>query len=220
MIDSNNCGLWITSTLRSIELEASHEMKDWAELDDIKRHFSDILWVHAHTRPKGEALSHKVDPVLGWANGIKLTMENDHRYRLTPVGREVASFHARFLERGYQAYREQGGTMVSQALSLATRRSAVSRKLFEESLRTATTQLKATSRKPVDIPSLRTVCCCSLLQNGYLINDEEFDERLKDLCGRLYYKYSLLRASKSSIGYPFPGIHSGGSFYYFDIATT
>lgn len=219
MVDSNNCGLWFTSTLRSIEQAARHGFDDWGDVNYLKSSFSDTLWQHAQWRPKGEALSHKVDPILGWARDIDLVMEKDRQYRLSQAGRVVASFHDRFLEGGYQAYREEGGTMVIKALSLGSH-APITGKLFEKSLISAMRLLQATSKKPVDIPALRTVCCCTFLQSGYEINDDEFDEKLQDICSRLYYRYSLLRASKSSVGYPFQGIYSGGSFYYLDIVST
>ena len=221
MINSNNCGLWFTSTLRSIEYAERRGLNGWADVNYVRNSFSDTLWQHAHIRPKGEALSHKVDPILGWARDIDLVLEKRRQYRLTEAGRAVATFHDRFLEGGYQTYREEGGTMVLKALSLGSHGGPeITEKLFEESLIAATRLLQATSHKPVDIPSLRTVCCCTLLQNGHEINDGKFDEKLRDLCSKFYYRYSLLRASKSSLGYPFQGIYSGGSFYYLDLVST
>jgi len=224
MIDSNNCGLWLTSVLRCIDKAKEQGRQGRANLETIKQLFADKLVEHGERRLVGNALSHKVEPILGWARDIDLVEEDKHAYRLTDAGRVIASMHERFLARGYEAFRQEGGAWIADALSnlgikKARQAAKISEQLFESLLAIATKRLRTISRRPIDIPSLRTVCCCMLLQQGVGINDEQFDGELVHLCNRYYYKYVLLKASRSMLTYPFQGIYSGGSFYFFDIVS-
>ena len=214
MIDSHNCGLWITFVLGLAEDE-SVEKKTIVE--SFRKRMESL-----EIRMKGSA-EHKVQLAISWSVALGLLAEERTKYKLTAAGKAVAKLHDSFLDHGVQAYREKAAAIVLEALKLIGLEIEESLEPnggfgIEEVLVAVESKLRNSPDWPVDLPQLRAICCTRSLLRGVPLSDAEFDRSLLDLSTEMYYKYQLLRSSKATTPYPYQGIEdSKGSFYYLDI---
>ncbi len=217
MIDSNNCGLWLTYGLKIINDSPDHK----AQFDSIRDVFAKGLETYQKLRES--TAEHKLRPALAWMGQLGLVKRSGQVYRITDAGRVIMTIHQEFQRDGYDAYRKGAGATILK--SLATPGQSISRKLtdgiFEKSIREGVRLIKTHLGTPVEIPLLRDICSIELLKTGYEINDVDFDRMLLKLVRDKYYQYFLLQPRERNVQYPFPGIIAPrGSYFYVDTRAT